>query len=289
MFFKRFYQICITLLILSMGLATLVPLFTAPGRESTALLWECLTPSRFFNSTLFGLLWVLVIIALVGVTVFSRHATNGVRLLHLVLALTFSLIGYDKLTDRRFFLVLKENQAVTLTFNQQNPAATIKLQLLQFSAVHYPGNTAIANYQSKILFNNRDTLLLAINHPIKIGPYRLFLHSYQEQPYFQIIAKQDTIYGTLGDSTLWQNAYLTIMPPDTGASLPSLSYRGKTYRPLPNGRVTIEDQPLVIQPVGRRFINIIEVVHATKPKIILIFGLLYLGCLIYVFWWKSRP
>lgn len=282
--FKKFYQILIALIVVLMTIVTLTPIFTNFSNPSP-LLTRFLPIEQFYHSWLNLTLWALICLALLGVALFGKSMSRAKKVLHLMLALIFLLVGYDKITDRRTFIILKENQVVNL-YSAKTNTEILKLRLLNFTIQKHPDQQAVAQYRSQILINERDTVYLEVNHPLALGQYRFFQNSYQERPRFTIVAAQDTFHCLLGDSALFRQNYLTLKPSASNPGAPTIWYNGKTYLPNAAGVVTIDNQPLSIRPAGHGYISIIEVVRATEPKILMIFGIFYLICLAYVLWWN---
>jgi hypothetical protein len=282
MYFKRIFQLLISVLILILASGTLLQShLKALDNDLTA----SLSPN-IYQSILFIIFWSLMVLALFAAVAFSREMSGGIRVMHLTLALTFVLIGYDKFSTPHHLITLKEQLPISVALSHTQPV-NITLRLLGVEKIAKSSDDTIPQYQSTILLNESDTLLLPSNRPVKIGSYRIRLNSWQVKPRYAIIAGEDTLYATSGDSLLISDHYLTVLYPDSVSQLPPLLYKNIGYQPQTNGLIFIEKTPIRIKNAGQISFSTISIIQATKPKIIILLGGFYLLCLIYVLWWKS--
>lgn len=282
MHFRRVFQILTSILVLLLAGETLLPLIIKNPESSLAAAFS----QNIYQSEIFIVIYSLLVLALFAATAFSREMNGGIRVMHLTLALTFVLIGYDKFSNPPSFITLREQLPVSVTLNRPNPV-NITLRLLRFENIKNSTDAPAPQYSSTILLNERDTLLLTSNQPAKVGSYRFLLNSFQVKPRFAIIAGKDTLLATSGDSLRLHDAFLTVLYPDSDGQLPPILFKNIAYQPQTNGLIFIEKTPIWIKKTGQMYLNTISIVQATKPKIILLLGSFYLLCLIYVLWWKN--
>ncbi|MCF7885784.1 MAG: cytochrome c biogenesis protein ResB [Candidatus Marinimicrobia bacterium] len=276
---KKIFLIVLAILVIFLILSTLFPR-PIPSSELSGIktIVHFFHLDRFYNSALNIALWSIITVLLL-VSVFIGVIKNTAqKIVHLILALIFIVIIYEKSVNDRFNLILEEGETVQfadhIPSNDQNDSLLIHLE--KFEIIRHQGSRMPRAFISHLVINRSDTVKLAVNEPMAYKHYRFYQSAYDRKFTCNIgldqrkfsIALQDTL--EIGGDTLVLVNY------DHRDSQFSLLFNGDKYKLKPGKAKIIDKHKLIINPVGYQFVSIIEVAEVKAVGLLLVLSVIYL-------------
>jgi len=283
----RFFQVVTAVITALLILSTFVPQGVRPEALPIGGLGQFLVRllqlHQFYDSGLHLVLWLLMLLLIVLAIALGSIRSRTQRFLHLVFVGLIGLVIVDKLQNERFFLPLEEGQQIQLGEHVSSSGSIYQteLQLLRFQIEKHPGSEMPRAFTSTLLRDHRDTLTLGVNRPLRIGKYRLYQSAYEQNFYFDLTVDTSRFTMSFGDSIRFGNQQLLLDSYQHASRQFVLEWDGRQYRVPLNRATEIAGMEIAVSPAGRRFVSIIEVVEVQGVFWLLIFGLLYLGILLY--------
>lgn len=243
---------------------------------------------HFYTSQIHIGLWILVIVLLLLSVFTNVIKSRNKKFLHLLLALIFIVVIYDKSTNKRFFISIIEGETVRFSEFVQYPAEreNVAIRLDKFEIQQHPGSMTPKAFISHLNINGKKDAL-SINKPLAIGRYRLFQNAYDQKLYFELSVNEITRQMTFGDTVKVEGKTIALVTIDQDSQQFLLSVNDIEYRVPVSQTVNVNGQAIRIQPAGLRYVSIIEVAQVKGARLLLILGILYIIPLVFTFWRKS--
>ena len=286
----RLFQMIAAVIAALLILSTFVPQGVDPhllpiGKLAQSVV-RVLQLHQFYDSGLHLFLWGLLLLVIV-VAVFLRSIQSfPQRLLHLVFVGLIGIVIYDKLHNERFFLSLEEGQQIQFGdhVSSPEPLYQTELQLLRFQIEKHAGSEMPRAFTSTLLQDDRDTLILAVNRPLRIGNYRLYQSAYEQNFYFDLAVDSNRFTMTFGDSLRLGDHRLLLDSFQHATRQFLVNWDGRQFQVPLSHVIQIDDLEIEISPAGRRYVSVIEVVAVRGLFWLLVLGLVFLGILLYSSW-----
>ncbi len=280
-------KLSIILLIVFLGASTLVPqgqpteFYTGhyPGLISPLILFFRL--HAFYSSGLNIGLWIWIALHLIGLTMMPGYRRWTFRLLILILIGMLGVIIYDKTHNHRYNLVMKEGRIFDpndlIRDSQADSLPTMRL--LAFKIEYYPGSQHPSEYHSRILLDEQDTVSLKVNHPLKIGNYRLYQSSYQAERPYELFVNNRQFSLNESDTLMIGQVPVHIVQTDTIRRTVHVEYGGEFYRLTEGMERIVGQDALRIERGGERLNSQVELVEFTGISWLVLLGYLLLPIL----------
>jgi len=284
--FLRIFQVVVILLILGLAISTFLPPSSHCPDCPPAL--RLLLPDRFYDSPLHASLWLVLAVSMIIAVIFRGLRTASQKILHLLLALIFLTIFFEKSTNRRFFMTIKEGQAVNLSdvIHSSTPEYNLQLRLLRFELERHPDGLRPKAFNSHLLIEGHKPATVSINRPLAIGRYRLYQNAYHEVPTFKFLVAEDTLIAAVGDTVKWNEHRIWFDNYDLHEPSLRVYWDGIPNHVSLSGEFTADRMRIRVTPGPFIYASIIEVVEVAGTAFLLFVSLLYLVALVNVFWWN---
>lgn len=288
-FWVRTFQIITLLLLIFLIISTFIPQINEfpPGEYPGAAnrLIHILHLDRFYDSPINALLWGILSLSIIAAIFLKGIRSPVQKILHLLLALCFIVIAFEKSSNRRFFMTLREGE--TVRFSEFTKSATAKhdckLRLLQFEIQYHANRRTPRAFISHLLIDERDTVQLAVNKPLAISHYRLYQNAYDREILFYL-SVNDRDYAVAPGDTVFHGAVECILEDfDHAERVFNLKVDGQYYPVAMLKPLRIGDLELVIKPGKTVYSSIIEVAEVRWTKLLLVLALLYMVVLALAF------
>ncbi|MCF7741068.1 MAG: cytochrome c biogenesis protein ResB [Candidatus Marinimicrobia bacterium] len=233
---------------------------------------------NFYNSFINIGLWGIITVLLI-VSVFTGAVkTTSQKIIHIVLALIFIVIVYEKTVNNRFYLKLAEGE--TIQFADYTPGKShqdsLTINLKKFEINRHPGSRMPRAFISHLVMNESDTVHLAVNDPLSFRHYRFYQNAYDRKFTFNVRVDQQEFSASLPDTFNINSSSLILKNFDHQTRKFVLIFNNTKHRITPGKTVDIEGHQITINPKGAKFISIIEVAEVKGVGILLILSLVYL-------------
>ncbi|MFA5434784.1 MAG: cytochrome c biogenesis protein ResB [Candidatus Neomarinimicrobiota bacterium] len=277
----RVFQVLTLLLLLLLIVSTFIPqqnMFPPgeyPGKSN--VLTKVLFLDRFYDSPLNAGLWLLLSLSMIAAVLLKAVHSKGQRLLHFILALVFLAVAFDKFSNERFMISIREGETLPLHEQLRLPERygpqQITLQRFEME-MHEDGQTPKA-FRSHLLLNDEESVL-EVNKPLSIGPYRLYQSAYENEYYFLFRFGDLEKEMRFGDTLHVWGKTLMLEDYDHQRRQFRLSLDGESVSVPLMGGTMISGSAAAIRPLGERYISVIEVAEVRGLWVLLLASLLYL-------------
>ena len=277
---SKLFLIVLTVLTIFLILSTFFPgSATMPGRtEDVNPLVKFFHLDNFYNSFINLGLWGVITVLLI-VSVFTGAVkTTSQKIIHIVLALIFIVIVYEKTVNNRFYLKLTEGE--TIQFAEytpgKSPQDSLTINLKKFEIIRHPGSRMPRAFISHLVMNESDTVHLAVNDPLSFRHYRFYQNAYDRKFTFNLRVDQQEFSASLPDTFNINSSSLVLKNFDHQTRKFVLIFNNTNHQITPGKTVEIDGHQITINPKGAKFISIIEVAEVKGVGILLILSLVYL-------------
>lgn len=287
-------KISIGLVIILLGLSTLIPqampseFYSGHYSGWGAGLIHFFSLDYFYVSGLNIGLWVWISLHLLGLmtTPGFRHVSFILTVLIFVAMLT--VLIYDKTQNKRYTIVLREGRVVNLNDRVRNDGARYteqvnlpSLRLVFFQITYHPGSQRPSEYRSTIIVNEKDSLSLRVNHPLKIQDYRLYQSSYQSAKVYGFTVNYHDYELYKNDTLYIGRIPVHIIQTDTIQHSVHIEFDDQFYRLTEGQERIIGQDTLVIIPKGEKLCSEVELVEYKGISWLMVLGFLFLPVLIW--------
>ncbi|HMA62977.1 MAG TPA: cytochrome c biogenesis protein ResB [bacterium] len=233
---------------------------------------------NFYNSYINIGLWGIITVLLL-VSVFTGAVkTTSQKIIHIVLALIFIVIVYEKTVNNRFYLKLTEGETIQFAKYTpgQSPQDSLAINLKKFEIIRHPGSRMPQAFISHLVMNESDTVQLAVNDPLSFRHYRFYQNAYDRKFTFNVQVNNREFTASLPDTISVDNRSLILNNFDHQTRKFVLFLNNTKHQITPGKTVNIDGNQITINPKGAKFISIIEVAEVKGVGILLILSLFYL-------------
>ncbi len=285
-----FYQYLSGIIIVLLAFATFFIQKENPEIFSQSILVRIFALDHFYDSYvnifLFSLMIILVFVSII-IGVLKKRSTV---IFHVILALVFILIIFDKSFNSRQFISIPEGTEINFGDIVKNSSDKYNKNLFleNFKIVHHPNSKMPKAYTSKIIIDHKDTIKINVNKPFKIGKYRLYQSAYESQPQYEILINDSKAKLFVGDTIKIGENILWLENMNRNSPRMILHINSEVCIINSDGaKIKVNDIPIKIKLIGIRYITILDVAETTGMKFLLILGIGFLLLLGIVFWRKK--
>lgn len=277
----RIFQVLTLLMLLLLIVSTFIPQqnMFAPGEYpgKSNILTKVLFLDRFYDSPLNAALWILLSLAMIAAVLLKAVHSKGQRVIHFILALVFLTVAFDKFSNDRFMISIREGETVPLheQLNLPERYGPQQITLQRFEMEMYDDRQTPKAFRSHLLLNGEETVL-EVNKPLSIGPYRLYQSAYENEYYFLLRLGDLQKEMRFGDTLHVRGGTLTLEDYDHQRRQFRLSMDGESVSVPLMGESILLDALCSIRPLGSRYSSLIEVAEVRGLWILLLASLLYL-------------
>ncbi|HPC36114.1 MAG TPA: cytochrome c biogenesis protein ResB [Candidatus Marinimicrobia bacterium] len=234
-------------------------------------------------------LWLVLIAGMLAAIFLKGMRDFAPKFLHFLLAAIFLLILCDKAFNQRFVISILEGQEVNFAqfLKKPKPEYNIRLQLLSFDIKTHPDGKTVESYTSRLLINQTDTTILAVNRPLAIGKYRLYQSAFKKDYLFEVICGGDTLISPFNVACNFNQQVIVLKGIDTLARALTVEIDHKEYQIPPGEVFNVAGRKIKINPLSPKYTTIIEVAEVTGLRLLALLSLMYLAVLTYVILWKQ--
>ncbi len=239
------------------------------------------------NTILFSAMILLIFLSII----FRALKKKTAVMLHIIIALAFIVIIFDKSVNSQFTVPIREETEINFgeVVNNETDKYNINLYLEKFQIIHHPNSSMPKSFTSFLILDKQDTVKISVNKPLKLGKYRLYQSAYHKIPLYEvnIIDKNYKLF--LGDSAIYNNNKISIekYPPNPEKFIFRLNNEFVLLN-TDKSELNINNLPVKVALLDTKFVSIIEVAEKTGMKLLLLLGLAYLFVLGIVFWGKNK-
>jgi len=290
--YLRIFQVSTALLVIALAVSTFLSPeagWGVPLTQPISQIVRALSLDHFPNSWLNVVLWLVLITGMLAAVFLKGIKGFAQKWLHFWLAAVFLLIFYDKAFNQRFVISIQESQEVNFAqfLKKPKPEYSIPLRLLDFDIKIHPDGKTAASYASRLVVNQTDTAILAVNHPLSIGKYRLYQSAFRKDYLFEVICDGDTIISPFNGACNFNQQEIFLRGVDTLAQALTVEIDRNEYQIPPGEVCNVAGRQIKINPLSPKYTSIIEVAEVTGLKFLAFFSLMYLGVLTYIILWKK--
>ncbi|MBN2282090.1 MAG: cytochrome c biogenesis protein ResB [Candidatus Marinimicrobia bacterium] len=282
------FQVVTKIIIILLSLSTFFIQRDHPDNTSDHLLVKLFSLDHFYNSGLNLFLFSLFIL-LILFAVGSKRLNIPIQVvLHLVLALAFIVIIYDKTCNEHNYITLCEGETLQFSEAVKDPKHNHTIKLEKFMIDYHDDYTNMVKaYTSQLIIDNRDTTFLQVNKPVKIGHYRLYQNAYDKIPLYHIKIDEAEFNISIDDTLTFNNNSIYISMAENRRTITvHFNEQQKRISPM-GGTFTMNEFEFDLKMEDVVFQSIIEVASVRGMVLLLVLGLAYLTTLGIAFWRKK--
>lgn len=277
---KKLFLIVLTLLIIFLILSTCYPqqnMMPSAAKEVNSIA-KFFYLNRFYNSPINIALWGLLTLFLV-ISAFTKIIKNtALKLIHIILALIFITVIYEKTVNKRFYLEITEGES--LQFADHTPASiqgdSLLIYLDKFEIIRHPGSRMPKAFISHLVINHSDSVKLAVNKPFAYRHYRFYQNAYDRKIICNLYVNGEKYSLTIPDTLKLYNSKFILEEYNHRSKKFKLAINDKQFALEPGERVEIDGRKIFIRPAGSKYVSIIEVAEVKGAGILLVLALIYL-------------
>lgn len=277
----RVFQVLTLILLLLLIVSTFIPqqnMFPSgeyPGKGN--FLTKILFLDRFYDSPLNAGLWLLLSLSMILAVLLKAVHSKGQRILHFLLALMFLAVAFDKFSNDRFMIGIREGETVPLHELLQLPEryGPQQITLQRFEMEMHDDRQTPKAFRSHLLLNDEE-VVLEVNKPLSIGPYRLYQSAYENEYYFLLRLGDLQKEMRFGDTLHVRGGTLMLEDYNHQRRQFRLSMDGESFTVPLMGESILLDTLCSIRPLGSRYSSLIEVAEVRGLWVLLLASLLYL-------------
>ena len=143
-----------------------------------------LLPAEIYSSTIWHILWISIAAALISGIIMGRLWRNGPAFIMHIALLTMIAGGFcTSLFSRRGTLHLFPSQTADRFISSDGKMEKLPyaVTLLSFAPEYYPGMNFPKDFRSELKTASGDTMHISMNHIGRLGDYRFYQTSYDDQ------------------------------------------------------------------------------------------------------------
>lgn len=276
----RLLQVVLIILTLFLVLSTFFPqvsqMTSQAGEVSPLAIFFRL--NNFYNSALNIILWVLLALLLLLTALTGAIEGTAQKLVHVLLALSFFVVIYEKSVNQRFYIELIEQQTIQFSDYIEDSADDINLSihLDKFEIERHAGSRMPSAFISHLVLNESDTVQLAVNKPLKYRHYRFYQNAYDRKIICNLKIDQQTYSMAVKDTLRLEDDTMVLGSFDHESRSFDLIINGEKYQARPGEKIKIDGKDITINPQGTKYISILEVAEVKGTGILLILSIIYL-------------
>jgi hypothetical protein len=233
-----------------------------------------MTP-EIFTSVFFIILYVLYALTLLVFAFFIPGLSKKVP--YLLIACLIVGVIVEKSVNTRSGITMGKGG----TYFFDTGRDTLDLELLAFTITRgtSPSQPQV-EYESRILFNKKDTFCIRVNHPLRLEKARIYQSNYKNISPF-MICYQDTLRIFEGQTAEMSGTPLTFVSYDPVLRRAAVRYNEVLFY-LPVGRThTFLNNPITIIPQSPELATVLEYVETRGHTALLLIALLSIVSLIF--------
>ncbi len=281
------FQLVTKILIILLALSTFFTQKQNPANYSDNFFVSLFSLDHFYTSPLLVVLFSILVLMLIIPIFMGIFKSKNQVALHVVIALAFGIIIFDKTSNFRTMMPIMEGETVNFSKIVDDKSYNDKIYLDQFIIQYHEGSRMPSAFTSHLVLNETDSVKLNVNKPVEIGHYRLYQNAYDKIPIYELTFAGSE-YELMPDDTLSVDGHeLRLHIREDRKGMVFHFNQQEKELSVQGGEFTIAEFEFSLAVKEMKNLSVIEVASVKGMKILLLLGLLYLVLLGICFWRKK--